>query len=71
MGGILLGSQSICESLIKYHEDIGAVLHCVARYVTLSPFKCSLSYQPPLFPVQEDEIAILSVQAIFTAGLLC
>ncbi len=29
----------------------------------MSPFKCSLGYQPPLFPTQEDEIAMPSVQA--------
>ena len=29
----------------------------------MSPFECSLGYQPPLFPAQEDEIAVPSVQA--------
>ncbi len=29
----------------------------------MSPFLCSLGYQPPLFPAQEDEISVLSVQA--------
>lgn len=30
----------------------------------LSPFQCSLGYQPPLFPAQEEEINIPSVQAL-------
>ncbi|KAJ8388138.1 hypothetical protein AAFF_G00146290 [Aldrovandia affinis] len=29
----------------------------------LSPFECSLGYQPPLFPAQEVEISVPSVQA--------
>lgn len=29
----------------------------------MSPFQCSLGYQPPLFPTQEDDIAVPSVQA--------
>ncbi|KAJ8361789.1 hypothetical protein AAFF_G00420510, partial [Aldrovandia affinis] len=29
----------------------------------LSPFEASLGYQPPLFPVQEEELAVPSVQA--------
>lgn len=30
----------------------------------LSPFQCSLGYQPPLFPSQEQEIDIPSVQSL-------
>ena len=29
----------------------------------LSPFECYLGYQPPLFPAQEEELAVPSVQA--------
>lgn len=29
----------------------------------MSPFLCSLGYEPPLFPDQEEEIAVPSVQA--------
>ena len=28
----------------------------------MSPFECSLGYQPPLFPSQEDDISVPSVQ---------
>ena len=28
----------------------------------MSPFECSLGYQPPLFPAQEDDISVPSVQ---------
>ena len=28
----------------------------------MSPFECSLGYQPPLFPAQEEDISVPSVQ---------
>lgn len=31
----------------------------------MSPFECSLGYQPPLFPEQEKEVAVSSVQHLF------
>uniref|UniRef100_A0A3B3HAY6 Integrase catalytic domain-containing protein n=1 Tax=Oryzias latipes TaxID=8090 RepID=A0A3B3HAY6_ORYLA len=31
----------------------------------MSPFECSLGYQPPLFPEQEKEVAVPSVQHLF------
>ena len=29
----------------------------------MSPFECAMGFQPPLFPAQEDEISVPSVQA--------
>lgn len=34
----------------------------------LTPFECSLGYLPPLFPAQETEIAVPSVQALLRSG---
>uniref|UniRef100_A0A3P9M8J2 Integrase catalytic domain-containing protein n=1 Tax=Oryzias latipes TaxID=8090 RepID=A0A3P9M8J2_ORYLA len=35
----------------------------VSSATGLSPFECSLGFQPPLFPAQEEEVAVPSVQA--------
>lgn len=60
-------SDSICKNL----ESLSLVwsldrvrtqlfVKCCYRVVT---FECSLGFQPPVFPVHEDEIAVPSVQA--------
>ena len=36
----------------------------VSSATSLSPFQCSLGYQPPLFPSQETEVAVPSVWAL-------
>ena len=36
----------------------------VSSATDLSPFQCSLGYQPPLFPSQESEVAVPSVRAL-------
>ena len=40
----------------------------VSSATGLSPFQCSLGYQPPLFPSQEMEAAVPSVQAHLRRG---
>nr|XP_029539817.1 uncharacterized protein LOC115143488 [Oncorhynchus nerka] len=42
------------------HKNLEYTFPCSAT--GLSPFKCSLGYQPPLFPEQEEEVSIPSAQ---------
>ena len=49
--------------LITTITGIGWVNTLVSAATGVSPFECSLGYQPPLFPHQESEVSVPSVQA--------
>lgn len=54
-------NPSACSNLLPWVEYAHKSLTNSSS--GLSPFQCSLGYQPPLFPAQEQEIVIPSVQA--------
>lgn len=48
---------------IKYAHNSLCPQLCTSIATGMCPFECSQGYQPPLFPIQENNFAVPSVQA--------
>lgn len=63
--GLELALSYLANPIFLVLEAVGGNTHnsLTSSTTGLSPFQCAYGFQPPLFPVQEREVIVPSVQA--------